>query len=294
MKKRIRYNFLPVAFLLLLGWNAGAQGVFSWRAPIDSVASDGFYQIRLDPVLVAKSKTDLADVRILGPGGRFVSYVLKDSRGSDSAERTRLSLPPAVMVQKDSSDKRSYIDLLFSEAYEIDWLLFVIRDPVFYKREAQLFVEGAHPGEWTSAAFITLSPGNGMVSVPVVKSRHLRVAISNADNAPLVVREVMAFQASRWLIAYLKAAAAYEVLTGNTQAGAPEYDLRYFTDSLKTTPPILAVGSGRQASFANEKPVAQAGKGEPVQRSGLLLWIILFVILILLVYFSVKLAREIR
>lgn len=294
MKKRSRYRLLPVIFLLLLGWNAGAQGVFAWSAPIDSIVSDGFYQIRLSPGIVAKSKADLADVRILGPGGRFVSYVLKDSRGSDSAEKIRLPLPAATMIQKDSSDKRSYIDLRFSEAYEIDWLLFVIRDPVFYKREAQLFVEGGRSGEWTSVAFITLFPGNGMVPIPVVKSRHLRIAISNADNAPLVVREVTGFQASRWLIAYLKAGEDYEVLTGNTLASAPEYDLKYFTDSLKATPPILLPGPARHAAFANDKPEAPAVKVVPTQRSGLLLWSILFVILILLVYFSVKLVREIR
>ena len=294
MKKRSRNRLLPMVLLVLLGWNAGAQGVFAWCAQIDSITGDGFYQIRLNPGIVAKCKADLADVRILGPGGRFVSYVLKDSRGSDSAERLRLPLPGALMAQKDSSDKRSYIDLRFPEAYEIDWLLFVIRDPVLYKREAQLFVEGPHPGEWTSAAFITFSPGKAMIPIPAVKSRHLRVAINNADNAPLVIREVAGFQASHWLIAYLKAGEVYEVLAGNTQAGAPDYDLKYFTDSLKTTPPTLVPGPASPTAFANSKPVAPEVKGEPNRRGGLLLWSILFVILILLVYFSVKLVRDIR
>jgi len=293
MKKRSRYSLTALTFLLLLGCHAGAQGVFAWRAPIDSIVRDGFYQIRLTPEIVAKCKTDLADVRILGPGGRFVSYVMKDSRRSDSVEQEREAVPGAVMVQKDSSDKHSYVDLRFPEAYEIDWLLFTVRDPLFYKREARLFVEGLRTGEWTTAAFITLAPGSGLIPIPAVKSGHLRLVISNADNAPLVIREVAGFQASRRLIAYLKAGGGYEVLAGDVQAGAPEYDLKYFTDSLKTVPPTLVPGPARHTAFANSKAGEPPAGTAPAGKPGLLLWGILLAILILLVYFSVRMVKAI-
>src|SRR5258708_28424257 len=106
MKKRNRYRWSLVVSMVFLALGSSAQGVFTWRAPLDSIVSDGFYQIRLTPEIVAKCRADFADVRILGPDGRFVSYVLKDPFGSDSAGRARLPIPDAVILQKDSSDKR--------------------------------------------------------------------------------------------------------------------------------------------------------------------------------------------
>ncbi|HEX3933568.1 MAG TPA: hypothetical protein VHW43_02745, partial [Puia sp.] len=71
-----------VSICLACSWpgiRAGAQGMFTYQAKLDSIAADDFYQIILTPELVAKCRPDLGDLRILGPDKRFVSYVLKDS-----------------------------------------------------------------------------------------------------------------------------------------------------------------------------------------------------------------------
>ncbi|HLZ87118.1 MAG TPA: hypothetical protein VKQ52_07760 [Puia sp.] len=295
MRKKGRYRWLPAVLLVFVCCRAGAQGVFAWRATADTVSRDGFYQILLTPEVVAKCRADLGDLRILGPGNRFVSYVLKDSWEGATAEKDRLTIPGAVMAQKDSSDQHSYVDLRFPEAYEVDWLSFSIRDPVFYKRAAEVFAEGANGAGWTRVTSITLAPTAYMVKIPSVKTRRLRVVVANADNAPLVINGAGGFQAARCLLAYLKAGMVYQVLAGNAQAAAPEYDLKYFTDSLTKTPPTLLLGPTEYAAYVNDHPAAPATKAKTVPggHSGLLLWSILLAILILLIYFSVKMARVI-
>jgi hypothetical protein len=296
MKKRNRYKkWGLVLWAISLSCGAGAQGVFGWRAPLDTIRKDGFYQILLTPRIVVKcSKADLADVRIQGPDNRFVSYVLKDSPGRFDTIAKWLSLPAAAVAQKDSSNKHSYIDVRFSDSFEIDRLGFVIREPVFYKRDARVLVEGVNPAEWTLLTATTLAPGATRLSIPAVKTGRLRIDIANADNAPLVVDSVTGFQLSRWLIAYLKAGQVYQVLAGDAQARAPEYDLKSFTDSLTAMPPTLVPGPLQNATVANVQPAAPVVRPAGGGHSGsLLLWGILLAVLILLVFFSVRMVRAI-
>jgi hypothetical protein len=294
--------------MTLVFGKTGAQGVFAYQAGVDSVRADGFYQILLTPELVAKCKPDLSDVRILGPGNRFVSYVLKDSWAGKTGEAEWMTIPGAVLTQKDSVNRHTYIFLQFPEAYEIDRLAFMIRDPAFYRREAQVSAEGVHPGEWIGATGITLLPGAPMARLPAFRTRRLRIDIDNADNAPLSITEVGCFQLSHCLLAYMKAGVDYRIVAGDARAAVPDYDLKYFTDSLKTAPPKLHLGPVRQTAVVNTdkgkqltaKGVKGAGKGVPGAgnpgggdggHSGVLLWSILLLVLLLLLYLSLKLAR---
>jgi len=281
--------------LLFIAGGVSGQARFGWKSALDTIRHDGFYRILLTPEIVAKcSRADLGDLRIVGSDKRFVSYVLKDSIGG----KERLAVPGASLVQKDSSDKHSYLDVRFPDAYELDQLSFLIQDPAFYKRDAEVTAQGLDTTEWMLLTTVTLKPGSRSFALPAVKTRRLRIDITNADNAPLVVREVSGAQAPRWLVTYLKAGAAYQVLTGDGHAAKPEYDLKYFTDSLTTMPPTLAAGPVLTAVAADQPseqaPVAAAPKAvEPAHSGNLLLWGILLAILILLVFFSVRMVKSI-
>jgi hypothetical protein len=285
--------------MILSAGRVGAQesrgGSFNWQASLDTIPKEGFYQILLTPEIVAKcSKDNLADLRLITADNRFVSYVSKDSRGIPDTSKGWLSIPAPRLAQKDSNNSHSYLDVRFPDVYEIDRLAFTIRDPVFYKREATLFAGGVNENEWVLVTSITLAPRGSLFLIPSVKTRRLRIVIANADNAPLVVNKIAGYQQARWLIAYLKAGMGYRIVTGNAQAVAPQYDLKYFTDSLTTALPTLVPGVLRQAAVANDQSVPPSAKTTSGAHSGgLLLWSILLVILILLVYFSVRMVRSI-
>jgi hypothetical protein len=298
MKKRNLYKFFLLAYLIIGYCNAGAQGVYAYEAKLDTVPVDGFYEIVLTPELVAKCRPDMGDLRIVSPDKKFVSYALKDSQEARSPS-TEMEIREAKMVQKDSNDRHSYITLTFPEAYSIDWIGFDIHSPVLFKRSLRVLAEGTHPGEWLSVTDIDLDPRKKIFRIPTIKTLRLRIVIANADNAPLEISHISCFQTSRYLVAWLRAGGAYRLYAGNTQAGAPDYDLKYFTDSLKATPRTLSIGS-LQSIGSQDQPIvttpAEAAK-EPAatgkDHSGLLLWSCLSAVLLFLVYFSVRMVKAI-
>lgn len=68
------------ALLLLcslgLVFTASAQKTFKYAAKVGAIDTPGFYSIVLQPDLVAKSKADLSDLRLIDDSGHFVPYVL--------------------------------------------------------------------------------------------------------------------------------------------------------------------------------------------------------------------------
>lgn len=271
--------------------------MFTYRANLDTVGADGFYEIVLTPEVVSKCKGDMGDLRILSPDKRFVSYALKDSQEA-RIPAAAMAIPNAEMVQKDSNDKHSYITVTFPEAYAIDWIDLVIPSPVFFKRRLRVLAEGTNPGEWASIADADIDPAKKLFRIPTVKTRRLRIDVVNADNAPLEIGEVVCFQTSRYLVAYLRAGFSYQLFAGNPQAATPDYDLKYFTDSLKAAPRALFVHSLQRIGSRDQPEVItpmETGKTATTGKSpqSWLLWCCLLAVLLFLIYFSVRMVKAI-
>ena len=289
--------FFAIAILLPCSRMA-AQGVFTYMAKVDTVSMDGFYELVLTPELVAKCRPDMGDLRLLSPDKKFVSYALKDSQEARNPTPA-MAIHDVQMAQKDSGDRHSYLTATFPEAYAIDWIGFDIGSPVFFKRRLQILAEGPSSDEWTAVADADLQPEKKIFRIPTVKTHRLRIIVANADNAPLEVRNVNCFQTSRYLVAYLRAGLHYRLYTGNAQATAPDYDLKYFTDSLKATPSMLFVHSLQHVG-SEDQPLVKMPT-EPVKEttatgkdhSGFVLWSCLLAVLLFLVYFSVRMVKAI-
>ena len=300
MKRRRPYKCLvPVAgCIFFLCFGAGAQGVYSCRATLDTVKKDGFYKIVLSPKLIAKCRSDLGDLRIAGPGGKPVSYVLKDPSTVTGASGQWINLPAGKMQQRDSGNKHTYIVLQYPEAFEIDSLAFTIANPLYYKREARVSAEGAIPGEWALTAGITIDPQHRGFKIPTVKTYRLLIDISNEDNSPLLISEVAGSQSARYLLAYLQAGMTYFVLGGNPQATRPIYDLSYFTDSMSGAPRELSIDSLQYIDNREQTGVGTITTDGMVttghsNRPGLLLWTSLLIVLFILIYFSIRMVKTI-
>jgi len=300
MKKRNPFRFLlfVVIAITLPRSRAAAQGTFMYAANMDTVSKDGFYEIVLTPEIVAKCRADMGDLRISGPDKRFVSYALKDSQEARKPS-PGMAIRDVQIVQKDSNDRHSYLTMTFPEAYSIDWVGFAIRKPAFFKRSLQILAQGTNPGEWTIICDAELDPEKKMFRIPTVKTRRLDIAVANADNAPLEINKVSCYQTNRYLVAWLRAGEAYRLYMGNAQATSPDYDIKYFTDSLKATPQLLFAHS-LQRIGSQDQPVVQTpgfGAGEKTatgkDHSGILLWSCLLAVLLFLVYFSVRMVKAI-
>jgi hypothetical protein len=280
-----------LVLLALLPLRGAAQDSFHYRVPVDTPARSDFYRIALLPEIVAHSQTDLSDLRILGGDGRFVPYVLKRTAG-DTAEYQ--PIPEPELLQSDSGKWRSVLTFRWPESYRIDLLSLSIKSPTLYKREARIYCKASDNG-WSLVTSVSIDPGDTLFHLPGVRTRGLRIDIDNADNPPLKAVAVTAKQAALYLLTYLQAGASYALLTGNTKVSAPQYDLGYFTDTLTRQPHAIGMGPARETltiAGGSDAPVAKTAE-KPADRAGFFLWSILTTVLLLLIYFSVKMVRAI-
>jgi hypothetical protein len=268
---------------------------------IDTVGRSGFYRIVLPPQFVAKCRADLSDLRIYKPDGTTVPYVLRTDV-NDRLNAGYQPLPDPTIRRTDSSNKHSYYRLRYDDTYRIDRLSLMVSDPMLYKRETRIMVGGdsTDPAPVTS---VSIDPHDTAFRLPSVKTRTLVIDIDNGDNPPLAITRVASAQSGIYILTYLESISRidYQLQTGHGGDGPPDYDLHYFTDSLSRHP--LDIGLQRiyfdkltSGSGPDTEAKAAGGIKNPSpanRKAGLLLWSILIIILLLLVYVSVKLARSI-
>jgi hypothetical protein len=274
------------------------------RAMVDPITTTGFYRIVLPPQLVAKCRADLSDLRIYKPDGTTVPYVLR-TNVHDRLNAGDLALPDPLIRRTDSSNKHSYYRLRYDDAYRIDRLSLMISDPILYKREIHIMASGdtTEPVPVTS---LSIDPHYTALRLPSVKARTLVIDIANGDNPPLNIIRVSSAQSGIYILTYLEyySGVGFQLQTGHGEYGPPNYDLHYFTDSLSRHPmdiglqPIQIDTLHRTGIDTVAKaPAPAAHTQDPIsanRKAGLLLWSILIVILLLLTYISVKLARAIE
>ena len=197
-----------------------------------------------------------------------------------------LGVPFPALAQKDSSDKHSYISLQYRDRYRIDKLDLLLQGPQLFKRDARIYDRG--DGRDRLVAETTLSPGNSSFVIPAVKTNSLLIDITNDDNKPLVVQAAQSAQLNQYLLSWLQPGSGYSLLAGNAHAQSPEYDLKYFVDSLTKNPQEIVSGPVQPVSTGLAAVVPPHA-----DHSGLLLWGILAVVLLLLASLSYKMMKSI-
>jgi len=108
-RKQKMNKALLLLCLLGLGFRASAQKTLKYAAKVGPIDTPGFYSITLQPDLVAKSKADLSDLRLMDDNGHFVPYVL----GYGQPEWLDNSVPyisfPAVAAKSASDTGTTFI-----------------------------------------------------------------------------------------------------------------------------------------------------------------------------------------
>jgi len=391
---------------LFAALTASAQKTFKYAAKVGPVDTPEFYSIALQPGLVAKSKADLSDLRLMDDSGHFVPYVLAQGQppwvdnsapyipfpavaaksATDSGttyvvkntapapvnnlfiklknaavERTlnlfgsddlnhwyvieeniaiqpavsangsdydqQLSFPPsnyhylklmvndkhrapirflaagtyqqrslpvkyseiagAKFVKKDSG-KSTFITVSLVGNYWVDMISLNIKAPKFYSRNVSIYDISGRQRELLSTDALR-SDIKGVLPVEV-KTSKLLLEIDNEDNPPLSVAQVSLFQTERSALAYLEAGKAYQLLTGDTAASAPNYDLKFFTDSARNR----ALKITHAAVLNNALYMAPVQVPKPGNERTILIWGSILTALLLLTLLTWKMAGEVK
>ncbi|MEN0056038.1 MAG: DUF3999 family protein [Mucilaginibacter sp.] len=404
MKLKQRVNKLTGLTALFCGLmlSASAQQNFKYQAALPKVDSTGFYRISLQPALVAKTKADLADIRIIDAKGNFVPYITagslpqKDQKsfaifnsvdarlvtdtgttftvenktgytvdrlwirlqntavqrkvnlaGSDDLKQwfaiqediplqeavqnskgtylQSLSFPasnyrylkllvndknktPIKFLQagiyteyaamqnyvaigpieqsRTDSNKTSYITLKLNDTYQVNKLHINITAPKYFKREVSVYQIVGKEKQLLADAELNSAKATDLLIA--AKSNQLLLLINNGDNLPLNIKSVEAYQSDESVISYLDAKQSYRLLTGDQTAQAPEYDLKFFADSIHTNLSQISHG-------AIEKNTGyQTGSKKVGRDYTMFIWIAIIIAAALLLFLTLKMTKEVN
>jgi hypothetical protein len=110
---------------LLLCLQSTAQKGFLYKASLDTVPQQGFYQIVLRPPLAARLQPGLQDIRIADAAGKQVPYILKSDIPSFSESRFR-AFP--ILSNKKEADRQTHVVIENNSGQPLSELLLVIKN----------------------------------------------------------------------------------------------------------------------------------------------------------------------
>jgi hypothetical protein len=108
--------------------------------------------------------------------------------------------------------------------------------------------------------------------------------VSNEDNLPLKIKQVITYSKRRFITAYLEKGAAYSLILNNEAATMPNYDLQGMTAILKEPIPYLQTG---QLQLIAENPFDASKK-----RFTWLIWLCIISAGAILSFFTYRLVKE--
>lgn len=155
---------------------------------------------------------------------------------------------PVFKVVNHTESKQTFINITFPENELIDRLEFTFTAPKFYQREAVLGYYANLPKnkkEFHPITNFTLKSNqiNAFDLAHSINKKELVLIIQNENNPELSIKDVQAFQLTKYLKTYLTKGESYKLKFGDKNALAPIYDLAYFTDSIPGILPNIQLDS---------------------------------------------------
>lgn len=203
-------------------------------------------------------------------------------------------LPAPSVRQKDSSDKRSYITITFPDTVYIDKLRVNLQGPLFYLREASLYLIEKNKKR-TIQQFVSQgalrSNSENIFSLDHIKASGLCLIIDNKDNPPLKARSAVASELTRYLVAYLEKGREYHVAFGHPDIRYPDYDLGFFSDSIPQVIPALKISG---ISLAQNHPHTEKQPETSFFESTAWILTAIFLVALLLGLMTVRMMREMK
>ncbi len=199
-----------------------------------------------------------------------------------SGEYVQLHNP--AISQKDSSDHSSYVSVIFNDTYVVNKLQPEVQGPKLFRRNISIR-DADEKFDYNPGNYI-LSSATDNSYVITARTKKLVLIIENQDSPPVKVLSVKAYQLSKYLLTYLEPAETYQLVFSNSAAGAPQYDLEFFRDSLNNT--VNEIGTGLVIKNLQEKI-------SPAQNSHsmIILWIVIIAVLGLLLVLTVRMTKEV-
>jgi hypothetical protein len=192
---------------------------------------------------------------------------------------------PGLQFTRVDSNKTTFITIKLNDNYQVNKLHLNITSPKYFKRNIIIYQVTGNYKEAVIEAELNSAKNNDLLFS--AKAKELILQIANGDNQPLAIGGINAFQSDEYIISYLDSKQDYHLLAGDSTAQAPEYDLKFFADSIKDNIPTIA----HEAVIKNNLPPAEKPKAG--KDYTLFIWIAIVVSLGLLLFLTLKMTKEV-
>ncbi len=208
---------------------------------------------------------------------------------------------PQIKIIKSQNSGETTFQLDFDAPYLINRLSVEIEEPRLFKRDVTLYLPNAearqkrkHREAYQYITEVSLDPGNLTIELPeTLKTKTLLLVVRNGDNPPLQLKKALAWQQNYFLLTYLEKDKNHEIKLGDRNLRAPDYDLSYFTDSIKGKIPSL--NTAKPEYIAGEESInGSSAKNPTVFKSNYWIWAALAIIIVLLGFFSVRMIKDMQ
>lgn len=228
----------------------------------------------------------------IGDSGSAPLNILKAGYYDSYIENGKFTeLPKAHIHKKDSSDKKTYINVSFPSAQLIDKVKIAALEPHYYFRNAAICTTYYEKGKKHYNTIITTtlrSNSDNTIEFDHLKVKDFQIIIENLDNQPLKLKSIDSYQLVYYMTAMLEKGKIYTLHFGDKKLSYPQYDLAYFKDSIPTNLSIIKSGAVLDIP-------QQAAKPEKTFFSSMLwVWVTIFLVISGLGYMSYKMIKEMK
>lgn len=202
-----------------------------------------------------------------------------------STDVTYSPVPYQQIIKKDSNNV-SYITIRLNDIYLVNQVKLKVSEPKYYKRDVSIYeIDKKEPSVIYTGELNSNRPGEIFLDA---KANKLQLQITNGDNLPLKIADIKLLQADRYIVAYLEAGKPYELFTGDAKAEAPNYDLKFFTDSIH----------GKIPKISHDEVMKNVTYSISVKENktdySLFIWLAIAVVLLVLSFLTYRMIMEVN
>lgn len=272
---------------------SGSDDLSNWYAikeniPLDEASSetkDGTYQQQLN---FPASTYRYLKIYIPKMNKEPVAVLQAGIYQQQSLSPDYIKLRDGLIVQQDSAGS-SRIVIKFNENYLVNKLHLDFNRQKYYRRHLRIY---AIIGKTRGLATDTIISSSWQSDVFLsVKTNRIELEILNGDNPALKIRSVGAWQLDQSLVAYLRKGEPYYLIIGDKNAAAPDYDLKFFADSLQKD--LKRIGHD-QVTVNPLHKVLQVKHSKDKGIPFWLIWVAIIVVLCALSLLTFKMTREVN
>ncbi|MEO6302406.1 MAG: hypothetical protein ABIP51_04480 [Bacteroidia bacterium] len=200
-------------------------------------------------------------------------------------------------ISEDKINKKSIIQLSFSNNQQVDRLDFKIKSPRLYMRHTSVYVNRECELKHNKTEkyrellfqFDLNSDAVLFFDVPSLNEKEVFIEIENKDNPPLEIESINCRQLASYMVCDLDANNKYMLGFGNTSLKMPEYDLSNFVASIPQLLPTAGIGFIKQIP---KSTVVMEEKQKSFFETKQFLWICLGLGSIIIFFFSKSLLKD--